>query len=73
MVILKSSNQSDIEVVQITPETYILNVKGEDCGTYTLPELAVKAIELIDKNGIIIAKNIHGQTLEEKIKSLLAP
>jgi hypothetical protein len=46
MVILKSSNQSDIEVVQITPETYILNVKGEDCGTYTLPELAVKAIAL---------------------------
>lgn len=28
---------------------------------------------LIDKNGIILAKNIHGQALEEKIKSLLAP
>ncbi len=28
---------------------------------------------LIDKNGIILAKNIHGQALDEKIKSLLAP
>ena len=26
---------------------------------------------LVDKNGIIIAKNIHGQALEEKINSLL--
>ena len=28
---------------------------------------------LVDKNGIILAKNIHGQALENKIKSLLAP
>jgi hypothetical protein len=46
MTILKRGNQSDIEVVQVTPDTYILNVKGEDCGTYTLPDLAVKAIAL---------------------------
>jgi len=28
---------------------------------------------LVDKNGIILAKNIHGKALEDKIKSLLAP
>jgi len=28
---------------------------------------------LIDKNGIILSKNIHGKALEDKIKSLLAP
>lgn len=28
---------------------------------------------LIDKNGIILAKNIHGKALEDKIKSLLTP
>ena len=28
---------------------------------------------LIDKNGIIVAKNIHGSALDEKLKSLLAP
>lgn len=27
---------------------------------------------LVDKNGIILAKNIHGKALEDKIKSLLA-
>lgn len=28
---------------------------------------------LVDKNGIIVAKNIHGKELEDKIKSLLTP
>ncbi len=28
---------------------------------------------LVDKNGIILAKNIHGHALENKIKSLLVP
>lgn len=28
---------------------------------------------LIDKNGIILAKNIHGSALNEKVKTLLVP
>lgn len=40
-------------------------------GAYMLQSVPLNF--LIDKNGIILAKNIHGQALEDKIKSLLAP
>ncbi len=46
MTILKQSNQSDIEVVQVTPDTYTLYVKGNLHGEYSLENLAVTAIEL---------------------------
>jgi hypothetical protein len=46
MTILKQSNQSDIEVVQVTPDTYVLTVNGNLHGEYSLENLAVTAIEL---------------------------
>ncbi|WP_428229293.1 TlpA family protein disulfide reductase [Flavobacterium sp.] len=39
-------------------------------GTYMLQSVPLNF--LIDKNGIILAKNIHGNALNEKVKSLLA-
>jgi thiol-disulfide isomerase/thioredoxin len=37
-------------------------------GDYMLQSIPLNF--LIDKNGIIVAKNIHGQALEDKIKTL---
>jgi hypothetical protein len=46
MTILKKSNQSDIEVVQLTPDKYGLWVNDNLHGEYTLEDLAVTAILL---------------------------